>query len=150
EPTWVEVGDVSRAGRIAMAGDSESDRGPIIAYLGGATPLEPRPDGWPPRTTRGFRFAVFDQRDKLRSERLQAEAREAGLPSGHPVMTSPFVVRLTLHRTPRAPLALAVDLGASFPVGVAKLAEDNVDSAGHLTLCDAPDVQVAPFGSRPR
>jgi hypothetical protein len=148
ERTWVEVGGVSRGGRIAMAADSESDRGPIIAYLGGATPVDPRPDGWPPRTTRGFRFAVFDQRDKVLSERLQAEARQAGLSSEHPVMTSPFVVRLTLHRTPRAPSALAVDLGASFPVGVAKLAEDNADAAGHLTLCDAPAVHVVPFGSR--
>jgi hypothetical protein len=145
--SWVEVGETSKGGRTAMAADAESARGPIVVYLGGRTAVEPRPDGWPPRTTRGFRFSLFDQRDEARSNRLQAELREAGLSSEHPVTTSPFVVKLILHRTPHAPLLLAVVLGAAFPVGVAKL-DEGVTEAEHLTLCDAPAVKIAPFATR--
>ena len=128
-----------------MAADSETARGPMTIYLGGAMAAQPLPDGWPPRTTRGFVFGVFDQRDGKRSDRLTAEARTVGLPIGHAALAEPFVVRLTLHRTPRAPLALAVALGASFPFGVARLEQDSADR-GQLTVCDAPRVEIRPLG----
>jgi len=107
---------------------------------------QPVPDGWPPRTTRGFVFGLFDQRDGRRSDRLMAEARGVGLPTGHAALAAPFVVRLTLHRTPRAPLALAVALGASFPFGAARLEQASAD-AGQLTVCGAPAIEVIPLGT---
>jgi hypothetical protein len=144
--TWADL--TGGSGRIAMSADSEPARGPMVIYLGGATAVEPRPDGWPPpRTTRGFHFFTFDQRTGTRSVRLLAEARDTGLTSEHPVLAEPFVIRLTLHRTPRAPLALAVVLGASFPVGVAKLERGGAD-VGHLTVCDAPAVPISPLSHR--
>ena len=106
---------------------------------------QPMPDGWPPRTTRGFVFGLFDQRDGKRSDRLRAEARGLGLTPEHAALAEPFVVRLTLHRTPRAPLALAVALGASFPFGVARLEPGAADD-GQLTVCDAPPVEIRPLG----
>jgi hypothetical protein len=86
--------------------------------LGGATAAQPVPDGWPERTTRGFLFALFDQREGKRSDRLMAEARGLGLSTQHAALAEPFVVRLTLHRTPRAPLALPIALGAAPPVNI--------------------------------
>jgi hypothetical protein len=137
--------DVTGAsGRIAMSADSEPARGPVVMYLGAEAAGAPTPDGWPPRTIRGFRFFTFDQRTGARSDRLLAEARDAGLSTGHPVLAEPFVLRLTLHRTPRAPLALAVVLGASFPIGVAKL-EPGAAAAGQLRVCDAPAVRISPL-----
>ena len=143
--TWADLTGAS--GRIALSADSETARGPVVMYLGGATAVEPRPDGWPPRTTRGFHFFTFDQLTRTRSDRLLGEARDVGLTSEHPVLAEPFIIRLTLHRTPRAPLALAVTLGASFPIGVAKLQQRAAD-VGHLTVCDAPAVPISPLSPR--
>ena len=70
-----------------------------------------------------------------------------GLPSGHPLLAEPFILRLTLHRTPRAPRVLAVTLGASFSTGVAKLERGRVE-AGHLMVCDAPPVPISPLTHR--
>ncbi len=145
--TWMDLLGGSASGRIAIVADSEAAQGPLTIFLGGSNQVEPAADGWPPRTTRGFRFAVFDQRQGKGSDRLGAEARELGLPAEHPVLSAPVVVRLTLHRTPRAPLALAVALGAPFPVAVAKL-QTGTTGTGELMLCDAPAVDIAPFGSR--
>jgi hypothetical protein len=142
---WVDLAGAGTKGRIAMAADSETARGPIIIYLGGTMAARPAPDGWPPRTTRGFGFGVFDQREGKRSDRLLAEAREIGLTTEHAALAEPFVVRLTLHRTPRAPLALAVALGASFPFGVARLERDSAE-AGYLTVCSAPAIEIRPLG----
>ena len=110
--TWVDLAGAGAQGRIAMVADSETARGPMTIYLGGAMAAQPLPDGWPPRTTRGFLFGLFDQREGKRSDRLVAEARGARPATGHAALAEPFVVRLTLHRTPRAPLALPVALGA--------------------------------------
>lgn len=147
ENTWVDLAGVSASGRFAIVADSEGARGPVSMYLGGSTSAEPRPDAWPSRATRGFRFAVFDQRAGKRSDRLLAEASALGLTAEHPALSAPFVIRMTLHRTPRAPLALAVVLGASFPLGIAKLEQDNVDGR-HLTVCDAPTVRIPSLGPR--
>ena len=105
---------------------------------------QPVPDGWPERATRGFLFGLFDQREGKRSDRLIAEARGLGLPAEHEALVEPFVVRLTLHRTPRAPLALPITLGAPFPFGVARL-EGGAD-AEPLTICEAPPVEIVPLG----
>ena len=87
---------------------------------------------------------MFDQREGKRSDRLIAEARGLGLSAEHAALAEPFVVRLTLHRTPRAPLALPIALGAPFPFGVARL-EGGAD-AGPLTICEAPPVEIVPLG----
>jgi hypothetical protein len=143
--TWTDVAGSS--GRIAISADSEAAHGPVVIYLGGTAPGEPRPDGWPPRTIRGFHFFKFDRLTPTRGARLIAEAGAMRLPGGHPLLAEPFILRLTLHRTPRAPLALAVMLGASFPSGVAKL-ERGITEAGHLTVCDAPAVPISPLTHR--
>ena len=143
--TWTDLTGAS--GRIAVSADSEAARGPVVIYLGGARSAQPEPDGWSPRTIRGFHSFAFDQRTDVPSARLRAEERDVGLPHEHPVLAEPFVVRLTLHRTPRAPLALAVTLGASFPVGVVKL-QEGAEDVGHLTVCDAPAVPISRLSRR--
>jgi hypothetical protein len=132
------------SGRIALSADREGARGPAVIYFGGPTPSQPSPDGWPPRTLRGFRFFTFEQPAGARTERVVEEARDVGLPADHPLLAEPFLLRLTLHRTPRAPLALAVVLGAPFPIGVTKL-EAGAANVGRLTLCDAPAVRIVPL-----
>jgi len=143
---WTDLAGGFPSGRMAFVADTDAAHGPLVLFLGGSNAVQPHPDAWPDRTTRGFRFAAFDQRAAHRAEPLE-EARLHGLPTDHAVLTMPFVMRLLLHRTPRAPLALAVTLGAPFPVAVARLQEGSVES-GHLMLCDAPKVDIAPFGSR--
>jgi len=145
---WADLAGGAASGRLAFAADSEAAQGPVVVFLGGATPTAPRPEAWPPRTQRGFRLAVFDRAADPDNVRLRDEAREHGLPLSHPVLSAPFVVRLLLHRTPRAPRALALSLGAPFPQVVARL-QAGAASAGRLTLCDAPAVNVLPFGITP-
>jgi hypothetical protein len=142
---WAAVSGES--GRVALSVDAEEARGPVTIYLGGHAVGQPVPDGWPPRTLRGFRFMTFEQNAGRRSDRLLAEARDAGLRADDPVLADPFVIRLTLHRTPRAPRALAAALGAPFPRGVARLDPD-ATHAGTLVVCDAPAVDVTPLPSR--
>jgi hypothetical protein len=146
--SWIDLDAIGASGRIALSGDSEAAYGPIVLYLGGPTDGEPRADGWPIRSTRGFRWASFDRQTDANRERLQAEARAVGL-SEHPVFAAPFVTRLTLHRTPRAPLTLAVLLGASLPVGIGK-GEYAGPGAAHLTICDAPPVRLELFNPKGR
>ena len=74
---WVDLAGAGAQGRIAMVAESEAARGPMTIYLGGAMAAQPVPDGWPARTTRGFLFGLFDQREGKRSDRLMAEARGA-------------------------------------------------------------------------
>ncbi len=145
--SWRDLAGASGGGRLSMAADAEWVRGPVTIYLGGSSAAEPRPDGWPPRTTPGFQFSVFDQSRADGSEQLRSRARHEGVPEGHAVMTAPFVQVLTLERTPRAPLALAVALGAPFPIGLARLERPGVE-AGHFTLCDAPALSIRPLGVR--
>jgi hypothetical protein len=142
---WTVVSGAS--GRVALSADSEEARGPVTLYLGGQAAGQPVPDGWPPRTLRGFRFMTFDQIAGHQSERLLAEARDAGLHADDPVLADPFVIRLTLHRTPRAPRGLAAALGAPFPRGVARL-EPDATHTGTLIVCDAPPIVITPLPSR--
>jgi hypothetical protein len=142
EPAWADFSGT--ADRIAVTADSVAARGPAVILLGGKTAGDPRPDGWPPRTVRGFGFFRFDQLTRAGTERLIAEARATGLPPTHPLLDQPFVLRLNLHRTPRAPLVLPVVLGGSFPVGATRLDPDAAN-VGHLTVCDAPAIAVSSF-----
>ncbi len=143
---WAEVDDSLADGRIALVADSEPARGPVTLYVGGARAGRPRPDGWPPSARRGFHAAAYDQRTGVRSSPLARGAADAGLDEGAPVLAAPFVVRLELWRTPGAPLALPVVLGDSFTAGVARLEGD--EPVGTLMLCDAPAVEVVPFGAK--
>lgn len=138
---WVDLAGIGATGRIAMSGDSESAYGPIVLYLGGPIAGEPQPDGWPLRATRGFRSVTFDRETEAHADRLQAEARAREL-SDRDVFASPYVTRLTLHRTPRAPLTLGILLGASRPVGVAKGEYFDSSPSSHLTICEAPPVKI--------
>jgi hypothetical protein len=139
---WADLTGAS--GRIALSADSEAARGPVVIFLGGASSAQPAPDGWSRRTLRGFGVLAFDQRMGTHAARLRAEARDEGLAGDHPVLAEPFVVSLTLHRTPRAPLALAVALGTSFPVGVARL-QQGAEDIGRLMVCEAPAVPISPL-----
>jgi hypothetical protein len=138
---WVDLAGIGATGRIAMSGDSESAYGPIVLYLGGPMAGEPAPDGWPLRATRGFRAGTFDRKTEAHVDRLLAEARVREL-SDREVFASPYVTRLTLNRTPRAPLTLGILLGASRPVGVARGEYFDPSPSYHLTICEAPPVKI--------
>ena len=142
EPAWADFSGASD--RIALSADSVAARGPAVILLGGNAAGDPQPDGWSPRTVRGFGFFRFDQLTREGTERLVAEARATGLAANHPLLDEPFVLRLNLHRTPRAPLVLPVLLGGLFPVGATRLDPEAVN-VGHLTVCDAPAIAVSSF-----
>ena len=137
----------SASGRIGVVADGDATIGPVLMYFGGAIPSGAIPDGWPLRTLRGFHARTFDRRDPADATRLQAEARDEGLTQDHPVLTEPAVVRLTLHRTPRAPLASAVALGAPFPIGAARF-EQGTAAVGRFIVCDSPPLRISPLPRR--
>ena len=141
--TWVDLAGVGASGRVALSAASELAEGPVVVYFSGATAYTPGPDGWPPRAQRGFDLRMFGRRTAEESARLDAEAKEAGL-QGHPVFASPFVARLTLYRTPHAPLALPIVLGPPRARGVGRLVADYA-GALPLTICDTPNTQIATF-----
>lgn len=143
--TWGDLPVTS--GRIGVTADSDAAVGPIVLYFGGGTSAVAVPEGWAPRTLRGFNASTFDRRDAARAARVQADASDAGLPLDHPVLRETIVTRLTLHRTPRAPLAVAVSLGAPFSSGAGKM-EQGSAAAGHFIICDAPAFDLPPLPGR--
>lgn len=147
EDRWVDVTAAIVQGRVAVVAESETARGPLVLFAGAPIPVESAPDAWSLRVLRGFRVAAFEQPNGGPTSRLLTEARSNRLPQDQPVLAAPFVARLRLHRTPRAPLTLAVLLGRGFTQGVAQLAVPA--SEGRLSLCDAPKISIAPIGSRP-
>ncbi len=141
--TWIDLAGVGASGRVALSAASDLAEGPVVVYFSGTTSYTPGPDGWPPRAQRGFDLRMFGRRSTEESARLDDEAKEAGL-QGHPVFASPFVARLTLYRTPQAPLALPIVLGPPRAQGVGRLVAD-YPGALPLTICDAPHAQIAQF-----
>jgi hypothetical protein len=146
EDGWVDISEMSKSGRLTLVAASEAARGPVFLYLGGSTLVDPVPEGWSTRALRGFNRRVFDQRTERPLPRLLADASSLGLPGEHPVLLEPVVLAMTLHRVPNAPLALAVNLGAPFPHGVAK--RHPGATPGAIDVCDAPAAPVTGFGSR--
>lgn len=140
--TWGAV--TAPSGRIGVAADSDAAVGPVVLYFGGSSAAAPFADGWPSRTLRGFHAAIFDRRTGAGAADLQIDIRDFGLPADHPVLREPVVTRVTLHRTPRAPRAFAVVLGAPFPAGAGKL-EQGAAAAGHFSVCDAPSTAISPL-----
>jgi hypothetical protein len=143
---WVDLRGGIPSGRFSIVADSEQAHGPISVILGGVTAVDPRPDGWPLRTTRGFHARLFDMRSSEASAQLRQQARELRLPESDPALASSIVVHLELHRTPKAPLALAITLGAPFPVGAIKR-QPTPNDGGTLTVCDIGTAGVTPFGA---
>jgi hypothetical protein len=143
--TWADFD--GEAERFAVSADSEAARGPAVIYLAGPSPGAPVPDGWSRRMLRGFGYTPLDRLTPAGVDRVRAEARAAGLTETHPVFLEPFVIRFSVHRTPRAPLALAVSLGTHFPVGLVKL-EDRARDVGRLMICDAPPTPTSPLPPR--
>lgn len=142
-PEWVDLSAVGASGRIALSAASEGAEGPIVAYFNGSSAATPYPDGWPPRTRRGFSVRVFARDTSADAARFDAEMDANDL-QGHPAFGSPFVVKLQMFRTPLAPRALAVVLGEPRTSGVGRLTA-NYEGALPLTICDAPDVSVSEF-----
>jgi hypothetical protein len=146
EDRWVDVTPAIVQGRVSLVADSETDGGPLVLLVGASMPIESAPDAWSLRVLRGFRVATFEQPNGGPTNRLLTEARSNRLPADHPILSAPFVARVRLHRTPRAPLTLPVLLGRGFTQGIARLTAPTTD--GRLTLCDAPKISIAPIASR--
>jgi hypothetical protein len=139
--TWSDLDDIGSHGRIALSAASDAAGGPAIVYLDGETSYTPGPDGWPPRVVWGFDLRMFPRRSPEEADRIEAEAAEAGL-RGNAAFASAYVARLTLYRTPHAPLTLPIVLGPPRAHGVGRLRDAG---ALPLTLCDAPNVEVSRF-----
>jgi hypothetical protein len=146
---WSDLSSTLTEGRIAMSAESETDSGPVVMYLGRSSQAEPRPDGWPPSATPGFHVDTFDQREPSARASLIAAAGADGVPNEQAVLKQPFITRLRVYRTPRAPLALPILLGGGFTAGIAKAGGED-GQAPRLTICDAPAVQIEPFAARAR
>jgi hypothetical protein len=118
-------------------------------YLGWSSRAEPRPDGWPSPTTPGFHVDTFDQRETSARAALIAAASADGAPIAEAALQQPFITRLRVYRTPRAPLALPILLDGAITAGIAKLGGEG-GLATHLMVCEAPAVQIEPFAASAR
>jgi hypothetical protein len=141
--SWVDLAGIVGSGRVALSALSDAARGPVRVYLSGMDGYTPGTDGWPTRVVRGFDLRMFSRETAEDAARLDAEAAAYGLQDS-PVFMFPFVARLTLHRTPGAPLALPIALGPSRSQAVGRLFA-NTEHSPPLTLCDAPNVSSAGF-----
>jgi hypothetical protein len=126
-----------------LSARSEGAEGPVIVYFSGTTGYLPGPDHWSDQAKRGFHVRMFGRGTAEESARLDAEAAENGL-RGHAVFNAPFVARLTVYRTPHAPLTLPIALGPPRSHGVGRLAAD-YPGALPLTICDAPNAAISGF-----
>jgi hypothetical protein len=144
---WVDVSDVAAAGRIAVIAQSDASFGPVSLLLAGATSPVLVPESWSRRMIRGFSVSIFTRRIPAETERLLTEGRTLGVPADHPVLAAPVLLELSLERIPRGPLALPVILGASLPVGIARL-DPKASSSEQLWVCDASAAHVTPFEVR--
>ena len=134
EDRWSDVTPAIVQGRVSLVADRNGSRAPCTVR------------GWSTPNRAGARWVVSQSAARFPSRhlrtagrrpfnRLLTEARSNGLPADHPILGAPFVARLRLHRTPRAPLALAVVLGRVFTqASRTDLAHDR----NPLSLCDAP------------
>jgi hypothetical protein len=143
---WVDVGDAAAGGKIAVAAWSEQSVGPVTLILGGAMWPVLVTNTWTTRMIRGFHFSVYDRRNPAEADALLAGARTLGVPLDHPALAMPVVLRLSVHRIPRGPLALPVILGGAFPAGIARL--DSTDVSQQLSVCDASAARVTPLEFR--
>jgi hypothetical protein len=140
---WSDVSDVTAAGRLAVVAETSASFGPVVIFLGGAAPPTFVPEAWTPRMIRGFQWSVFDGRRSAGGGPLRGEAEALGVPAGHPLLSAPVLAKLSLHRIPRSPLALPVDLGGSFPIAIAKL--DPTAVSERLSVCHTSAADVTPF-----
>lgn len=139
---WRGLPDLPRSSMLSLVAETDGEEGPIVIYVASDQRPAARALDWPPLTTRGFHETSYDRSADADRTRLDAGAREDGVPPGSPVLSAPYVTRLELWRTPGAPNALTVELGA-MPVGA--LARLRPDAAiQRLTVCPA-----FPFTPRP-
>jgi hypothetical protein len=139
---WRGLPDLPRSSVLALVAEANGEEGPIAIYVASDQRPAARALDWPARTTRGFHATSYERSADADRARLDASAREDGVPAGSPVLSAPYVTRLELWRTPGAPNVLTVELGA-IPVGaLARLRPDA--AAQRLTVCPA-----FPFTPRP-
>jgi hypothetical protein len=141
--TWADLSRIGANGRVALVADTDLATGPAVIYFSGTNDYTPGPDGWPPRTMPGFDLRMFDRDNPASAALTDAEAANAGL-RDHPLFASSHIARLTLFRTPHAPLALPIVLGPPRSLGVGKLLDDD-EGKPPLMMCDAPLVNVSEF-----
>lgn len=139
---WADLAGVTKSGRIALSVDVEAARGPVVLYVAGSTDYVPGAENWRPRVHAGFELMQFSRGTSASAERLQAEAREAGL-VGNPVFDYPYVNRVIVRRSASGPLELPIALGPARPAAVGRLREDADDVP--IRVCDAPPSSVWGF-----
>lgn len=132
---WRVLPDLPRSSVLSLVAETDGDVGPIAIYVASDEQPAARALDWPPLTTRGFHATSYDRSADADRARLDAGAREDGVPAGSPVLSAPYVTRLELWRTPGAPNILTVALGAMPVDGLARLRPDAVIK--RLTVCPA-------------
>ena len=132
---WRGLPDLPRSSVLALVAETDGEAGPLVIYIASDERPAARALDWPPLTMRGFHETSYDQSADADRARLDTSAREDGVPAGSRVLSAPFVTRLELWRTPGAPNALAVELGAMPIGGLARLRPDA--AVQRLTVCPA-------------
>jgi hypothetical protein len=132
---WRGLPDLPRSSMLTLVAEVDGDKGPIVMYVASERRPATRALDWPPLTTRGFHETSYDRAASADQSRLDAGAREDGVPAGSLVLSGPHVTRLELWRTPGAPNALTVELGA-IPLSALARLQPNA-AVQHLTVCPA-------------
>jgi hypothetical protein len=110
---WHRVADAPSFEVLALAASHPHARGPVVVYAAGERPFMVRPVDWPQTSLRGFSNAVFDRAFTDDTTHRRDYLGDDAAPLAEDLLEAPHLVRLELWRTPDAPLALAVGLGAA-------------------------------------
>jgi hypothetical protein len=131
---WTDVSDVLGADRVTLVARAEAFRGPVTLVVGGPAAVDARPGDWPARTRRGFLVGHFTAPADDPQSARGAWARRQDLPPDLAPLVEPFVASVVLFRTPRAPLALPIEI-VGRPTRAAARREQAAGPAGALVLC---------------
>ena len=110
---WTDVSASASTGHIAVVAENHASFGPVILLLGSTTAEEPRADGWSVRMMRGFQPSTFQSRTDRERERVLTEGQALGVAADNPVLSTPVLHKLSLHRIPSGPLGMSVTVPAT-------------------------------------
>lgn len=135
---WTDVSDVLGADLVTLVSPADAIRGPVTLVVGGPAAVDARASDWPARTRRGFLVGHFTAPAADPQSARGVWARRHDLPPDLAPLLEPFVASIVLFRTPRAPLALPVEI-VGRPTRAAARRGQNAGGAGALVLCAATD-----------
>jgi hypothetical protein len=121
ERRWMDAPAAAGAAGFALVASRPEGRGPVTIYLAGPGPFTATPLGWRDREKRGFHGRTYAQAELAE---LRGALTTQGLAASSPVLSSAHVFRITMWRTPGAPLVLPVTVTERAQAAIARVEQE--------------------------